>query len=132
MDFFEWVVDRRMWWSNTEVKTFEGAPVRLTKYMSLNRFEDILRNLPYTDKNVPAYNDKLFHICHMEDVWNANMTNVFEPSWVSVIDESMQEWISKYTCPSWMCVGRKPHPSVNERHTIACGLSTIVWFAEIV
>ena len=31
-----------------------------------------------------------------------------------------------------MCVGRKTHPFGNERHTIACGLSTIMWFAEIV
>ena len=44
----------------------------------------------------------------------------------------MQEWISKYTFPDWMCVGRKPHPFGNGRHTIACGLSTIMWFAEIV
>ena len=31
-----------------------------------------------------------------------------------------------------MCVGRKPHPFGNERYTIDCGLSTIMWFAEIV
>ena len=37
---------------------FEGTPGMLTKYMSLNRFEDILRNLSYTDKNVSAYNEK--------------------------------------------------------------------------
>ena len=58
---------------------FEGAPGMLTKYMYLNRFEDLPRNLSYTDKNAPAYNDKLFHIRHMEDSWNANTTKVFEP-----------------------------------------------------
>ena len=56
----------------------------------------------------------------------------FEPSWVSVLDKSTQYWISKYTCPDWMFVGRKPHPFGNERYTIACGLSTIIYFAEIV
>ena len=110
---------------------FEGAPVRLTKYMSLNRFEDILRNLSYTDDNVPAYNEKFFHMRHMEDAWNANMINIFEPSWVSVLGEIIREWVIKYTFPAWMCVGRKPHPFGNQRHTIACGLSKIVWFAEI-
>ena len=60
------------------------------------------------------------------------MTNVFVPSWVSVLDESMQECISKYTCPSWVCVGRKPHFFGNERHIISCELSTIMWFAGIV
>ena len=44
----------------------------------------------------------------------------------------MQEWISKCTCPDWMCVGCKHHPFWNERHTIACGFSTIMWFAETV
>ena len=91
MDCFEGIVDRHMWWSNTEVKMFEEAPVRLTKYMSLNRFEDILRNLSYTDNNVPTYNDKFFHMRQMKDAWNENMIKVFEPSWVSVLDESMQE-----------------------------------------
>ena len=36
---FEGVVDRRMGWSNTEANFFEGSPGRITKYMSLNRFE---------------------------------------------------------------------------------------------
>ena len=45
MACFEGVVDRRMWWSNMEVNIFEGEPGRLTKYMSLKRFEDILRYL---------------------------------------------------------------------------------------
>ena len=31
MDCFGGVVDRRMWWSNTEVNMFEGALGRLTK-----------------------------------------------------------------------------------------------------
>ena len=88
-----------MWWSNTVVNMFEGAPGRLTKYMCLNRFEYILRNLPYTNNNVPAYNYKFFHMRQMEDVWNSNMKKVFEPSWFSVLDEITQEWISKYTCP---------------------------------
>ena len=54
MACFEGVVYKRMWWSNTEVNMFEGAPGSITKYIPLNRFEDILRNPSYTDKNVPA------------------------------------------------------------------------------
>ena len=63
MACFEGVVYRRMWLSNMEVNMFEGAPGRLTKYMSLNRFKDILRNLSYTDKNFPVCNEKFFHMC---------------------------------------------------------------------
>ena len=54
MACLEKVAYRCMWWSNMEVDMFEGLPCRLTKYMSLKRFEDILRNLSYTDKNLPA------------------------------------------------------------------------------
>ena len=80
MDCFEEIVDRCIWWSTTEVNMFEGAPGRLTKYMSLNRFEEIIHNLSYTDRNVPAYNEKFFHMRQMEDAWNENMTKFFEPS----------------------------------------------------
>ena len=132
MACFEGVLDRRIWWTNMEVNMFEGSPGRITKHMSFNRFENILRNLSYTYRNLPAYNEKLFHMRQMEYAWNVNMKKVFEPYWVSVLDESMQEWISKYTCPAWMCVGSKPHPFGNERHTISCGFSTIMWFSEIV
>ena len=83
---------------------FEVAPCNLTKYMYLNIFEDILRNLSYTDKNVPAYNDKFLHLHQMEDACNANMTKVFKPSWVRVLDESMQKLISKYNWPAWVWV----------------------------
>ena len=74
MACFEGVVYRRMWLSKTEVNTFEGSIGRLTKYTSLNIFEYILCNLLYTDKNVPAYNDKFFHMPQMEDACNENMT----------------------------------------------------------
>ena len=48
-----------------------------------------------------------------------------------MLDENIQEWMSKYNFTAWMWVGRNPHPFGNERHTISCGLSTIMWFAEI-
>ena len=132
MACFEGFVDRRMWWSDMEVHMFEVALGRITKYISLLSFEDILRNLSYTDKNLPSYNDKFSHMYQMEYACNANMTKVFEPSWVSILIDSMQEWINKYTCNARMCVGRKPHHFGNERNTIACGLSRVMIFVEIV
>ena len=77
MACFEGVVERRMWGSNTDLNMSEGALGRLTKYTPLNRFEDILRNMSYTDNNVTAYNEKFFHMRQMEDAWNTNITNVF-------------------------------------------------------
>ena len=43
----------------------------------------------------------------------------------------MMEWFNKYA-PRFMCVGRKPHTFGNERHTICCGLTYILWRAQIV
>eukprot|EP00957_Ditylum_brightwellii_P020742 1563810-Ditylum_brightwellii.AAC.1 len=44
----------------------------------------------------------------------------------------MSIWTSKWTCPGWMFVPRKPHPMGNEYHTIACGKSGILYGREIV
>ena len=42
----------------------------------------------------------------------------------------MMEWFNKYA-PGFMCVGRKPHPFDNKIHTICCGLTYILWRAQI-
>ena len=77
MACFEGVVYSCMCLSNTEVNMCEVSIGRLTKHMSLNMFEYILCNLSYTDKNVPAYNYKFFHMPQMEDAWNENITKFF-------------------------------------------------------
>ena len=41
------------------------------------------------------------------------------------------EWFNKYA-PVFMCVGRKPHPFVNEGHTICCGLTKFLCIINIV
>ena len=61
----------------------------------------------------------------MEETWNMNMAEEFNPSWINVLDKSMMEWFNKYT-PQFMCVGRKTHPFGNERQTICCGLTCIL------
>ena len=142
-EFFVWLglwlymscyqgIDRRSWWSQSEPCMEEGAPFRFSLFMTKNRFEDILSNLTYTNQPEPRFYDPFFNIRQMEDSWNANMEMQFDPSWANCLDESMMEWLNMYTCPGFMCVGRKPHPFGNERHTICCALSTILYRAEIV
>lgn len=114
-----------------ETTMFKGAPFRLAPYMSRTRFEEILGSLRYTNRPEVAYHDGFFHMRQLEEAWNENMANEFCPSWISVLDESMMEWFNKYA-PGFMCVGRKPHPFGNERHTICCALSSILWRAQIV
>ena len=68
----------------------------------------------------------------MQEGWNKNMAAHFEPSWVIVLDESIQEWINSYTFPGWMFVPRKSHPFGNEYHTIACAKYKDIYNVDIV
>ena len=93
--------------------------------MSRNRFEHILSSLQRTDQ-ASNYEDGFYLMRQWEEAWNKNMEDEFSPSWVSVLDESMMEWLKKY-CPGFMCVGCKPHPFGNERHIISCALTSILF-----
>ena len=53
-------------------------------------------------------------------------------SWVSVLDESIQEWINLYTFPGWIFVPCKPHPFGNKYHTIVCALYKVIYHVEII
>jgi len=68
----------------------------------------------------------------MISLWNENMKEVYVPSWVSCLDESMSIWMTKFTCPGWVFCPRKPHPFGNEYHSICDGLSNIMYAIEIV
>ena len=98
--------------------------------MSRNNFQQILTSLQHTDQ-ARKYKHG-FHIMRQwDEAWNKNTEDEFITSWVSVLDKSMIEWLNKY-CPGFLCVGRKPHPFCNERHTISCALTSILFRALIV
>ena len=60
------------------------------------------------------------------------MSDVFLAGWVSCLDESMSIWTTRWTCPGFMFVPRKPHPVRNDYHTIADGLFGVLFGMEIV
>ena len=109
---------------------FHGAPFRLNGCISQNRFNDILGALRYTNEEV-HHADIFLEMRQMEELWNKNMEYKFNPVWINVLDKSMIEWFNYYY-PGFMCVGIKPRPFVNERHKICCGLTSILWRAQIV
>ena len=123
---------RRDFWSTQVIDTFETAPFRFNEIMSRDRFDNILKALTYTDRVPPVYKDPFWEVRQLIEAWNQNMTENFIPSWILCLDESMMRWINKYTCPGFMFVPRKPWPFGNEFHTIACGISGILWRLEIV
>ena len=124
--------ERRDFWSIDEISAFEGAPHRFSSFMTCTRFEEILSSLRLTDIPFPPYTDRFHVIRQMINEWNKNIQFNFVPSWINCLDESICVWTSKYTCPGWMVVPRKPHPFGNEYHTLCCGKTGIMYHVEIV
>ena len=48
-----------------------------------------------------------------------------------ITNKSVMDWFNKRS-PRFICVGRKLHPFGNERHTICCALTSILWRTQIV
>ena len=100
--------------------------------MSSNRFDTILQSLAYINENPPAKEDRFWEVQKMINAWNKNMTDTFSTSWISCLDESMNKWIQRHTCPGFVFCRRKTWPFGNDHHAIACGESGILFFVEIV
>ena len=132
MSCFQGVDDRRSWWSKKAIDAFLGSPFRFHDFMSLRRFEEIMSCLRYASKQEPEFTDRFFEVRELSDSWNANMSDVFMPSWINCLDESMMVWLNEYTAPGFMVVPRKPHPFGNEWHSICCVVSGIMWCVELV
>jgi len=130
----EGIVDRRDWWSTDPVTDFKGAPYRMSKYISGNRYDAINAAMRFTDEEAPNFEDKLHEVRKMLLFFNSHYEQNYSPAWLSCLDESMNEWMNKFS-PGFMHVPRKPHPFGNEYHTVCDGDETqgnpILWRLEI-
>jgi hypothetical protein len=126
--------DRRSFWStnNTDDPRFKGAPFRLNDLMSRTRFEEILDVSTYFDLPYPAFKDDFHPIRQLVKAWNDNMLVVFIAAWIVCLDESMSLWTNMWTCPGFVFCPRKPWDTGNEYHTIACGITSIIFYMEMV
>ena len=124
-------MDRNDWFSSSPITMGKGAPYRLSRYMPGYRYNQIMNCLCLTTKD-PNILDRFWEVRDLIAAWNKNMQEVYIPSWVSCLDESMSIWHMRWTCPGYVFCPRKPHPVGNEYHTIADGTSTILYAAEIV
>ena len=96
--------------SQNMVSLYGGTTVN--KYIPSTRIERIFWSLSYTDKEYVEYYDGFFHMPQIEEAWNLNMAEEFNPSWINVLDEIMMELFNKYD-PGLMWSGRKPHSIFN-------------------
>ena len=124
--------ERRKFWREGDESGSRMPPYSYNDIMSRDRFESILSNLAYTGKDPPRYKDRFWEVREMLAAWNANMANEFWAGWMTCLDESISKWVSKYTCPGYMVVPRKPWPFGNEYHTICCAMSGLLFALELV
>ena len=110
----------------------KGTPIRLNYIISGRRLENITRVMYCTNLAILEFNDPFFQHRHIHKGWNNNMAEHFDSSWVSVLDESIQEWIDQYNFLGWIFPPRKPHPFENKYHTIVCAKSKVIYNVDIV
>ena len=123
---------KRSFWSGENPNPFFGAPFRCNEYMTLSRFEAICSALKYTNRPRPSYKDKIHEVRQLLNAFNDLMEQIFVAGWVVCLDESMSPWTNMFTCPAFVFCPRKPYPKGNEYHTIADGLSGILFKLEMV
>ena len=66
----------------------------------------------------------------MEEACNMNIDYEFDPSWINLLNRSMTECFNKYGTV-FMLVGRKYHLFGTKRHTICCGLTSILLILQM-
>jgi hypothetical protein len=107
-------VDRTDFFSADPITLATGTPYRLTQFMPGYRFEPIMSCLTITTDK-PNESDRFWEMRQL-----------------ICLDKSMSIWNMRWTCPGYVFCPCKPHPVGNEYHTIADGVTTILYAAEIV
>ena len=69
----------------------KAGPIRLNHIVSGRHLEKTTQVMYSKNLAITEFNDPFFQQRHMQEGWNKNMSAHFDPSWVSVLDESIQE-----------------------------------------
>ena len=110
---FEEIENNKMWWSEKPIDIFEGAPFRLSEYMSGRRFQNISAAILYTNIDSPAFIDRFHNVRQMIDAFNKHYDCEYVPPWLNFLVKPMNSFLDKFF-PGFMCVPLKPHPFGNE------------------
>ena len=115
--------ERRMYWRTEKRGVFPA--LNFGQYISLNRFEEILRNLQFS-----AHDDDNEQILAFIDAVNKNFKSAVVAGDTLCLDESMVKSYHR-NLKGKMKIKRKPRPIGNEFKTVCDGRSKIVTHMEL-
>ena len=119
---FEGIDNKKMWLSEKPSNMFEGAPFRLSEYMSGRRFQNIGAAIRYTNIESPDFLDRFHDVRQMINNFNKYYNMEYVTSWLNCLYESMNIFLNKF-CTGFMCVSRQSRPFGNEYHSIYYGVT---------
>lgn len=117
--------------TSTKDIRFEGTPFRLNDIITRARFNEILKVHTTQIDPFPTYHDPFHPVRNYLKAWNDNMEKNFLPSWVTCLDESISLWTNMFTCPGFVFCPCKPWETGNKYHTIGCGMTSIIFWFEL-
>ena len=77
---FEKIENKKMWWSVKTIVMFEGAPFRVSEYLSGRRFQNIGTAIRYTNIESPAFLDRFHDVRQIIEGWNDHYEGEYVPS----------------------------------------------------
>ncbi|KAK3265950.1 hypothetical protein CYMTET_25400 [Cymbomonas tetramitiformis] len=101
---------------------------------------EYVSGVPFTDPLSPSDcglpegippDDAFRQVRRFIDGLNEQWRTVFTPGTKLTIDESMIKWLSRYLCPGWVKVGRKPDSMGHELKTLVDSTSRILFQFEL-
>lgn len=94
----------RMYWSSNPGLRQNG----IANAMTVNRFEDIMRHLHFTELNEDAEDDRFFKIRPVLDVLHTTFLSAMEPEEFQSVDEQIIPFKGKHTTKQY--IPKKPKP----------------------
>ena len=76
--------------------------------------ENIITFFWFTGTPHPSFKDNFFEFIQMIVAWNKHTKDLFIPSRVYCLDESIPTWTNNIICLGWMFVSSNPHSKVKE------------------
>src|SRR5690606_33289022 len=105
-------------------------PLNFGRFMSYNRFHEILSSLSVANENAADLTDPWWKVRPLMEAFTENRKSTIYPSWNLVIDESISAWTGN-GMPHVSYIPREPEPCGAELKCLADGSVGVMLVLEI-